>query len=634
MLRGLRNATSNWLGKAVMAAVVGFLILSFAIWGIGDMLRGSARSTVATIGSTEISAEQFRQIYNDRIQQLSRQIGRPVTPDQARAIGYDQTLLGQLIAEAAIDQRAQALGLGVSNEEVARRIREDPSFRGITGEFDHARFEQMIRQVGYTEPKYVAEQRRVALRRQIAGAINGGATVPAAAIEAVNRYQNEERAAEYVTLTAASVGEIAAPSPEVLQKYFDDRKVTFRAPEFRKVLLLDLNAEAIAKTIEIPAEDIKRAYESRLARYSTPERREVQQIVFPNEDEARKAAEKLAGGASFDQIATERGLKPSDISLGLVAKSAILDPAIADAAFALKANDVSAPVAGRFGVALVRVTRIEPGSQRSFVEAEAEVKNELALERAKTEVSKRRDKIEDELAAGSRLDEVAQKLGIPLRTVAAVDRSGRDPDGNLVAGLPTSGDMLSTIFASDVGVENDPVQTPGGFVWFEVAGITPSRERSVDEVKARVEARWRSDEIAARLKAKADVMLEKLKGGASLQEVAAANDLKIDTATGIKRRGAEALPAGLVAAIFQTAKGAYGNAEGKSADERVIFRVTDVKTPAFDSNAEDAKRISEALRNAISDELFTQYVAKIESEIGTTINRAALNQAIGASGSQ
>ena len=84
MLRGIRKASSNWLGRIVMGVVLGLIAVSFAIWGIGDIFRGFGRSTVAKIGSTEITVDQFRQIYNDRLQQLGRQIGRPVTQDQAR----------------------------------------------------------------------------------------------------------------------------------------------------------------------------------------------------------------------------------------------------------------------------------------------------------------------------------------------------------------------------------------------------------------------------------------------------------------------------------------------------------------------------------------------------------------------
>src|ERR1700719_2602880 len=102
MLRGLRKASSNWLGKAVMAAVVGFLVISFAIWGIGDIFRGFGRSTVAKIGRTEITIEQFRQIYNDRLQQLGRQHGKPITLEQARLAGIDRVVIGQLIAETVL----------------------------------------------------------------------------------------------------------------------------------------------------------------------------------------------------------------------------------------------------------------------------------------------------------------------------------------------------------------------------------------------------------------------------------------------------------------------------------------------------------------------------------------------------
>ena len=167
MLRGLRKASSNWLGKMVMAAVVGFLVISFAIWGIGDIFRGFGRSTVAKVGGTEITVEQFRVLYNERLQQIARQLGRPITMDQARAMGLDRLVLGQLISEILLDERARKLGLSVSDAEISRRITTDPAFLGPNGQFDRLRFEQMIRSAGYTEARFVAEQRRVMLRNQL-----------------------------------------------------------------------------------------------------------------------------------------------------------------------------------------------------------------------------------------------------------------------------------------------------------------------------------------------------------------------------------------------------------------------------------------------------------------------------------
>ena len=146
-----------------MGVVMGLLIISFAVWGIGDIFRGFGQSSLAKIGRTEISTEQFRQLYNERLQQLGRQIGRPISSSQARLLGFDQQILGNLIAETALDERARQLGLGLSDAEVARRITEDPTFRGFTGQFDRSRFEQMIRS---------GRVHRTALRRRAAQSVD------------------------------------------------------------------------------------------------------------------------------------------------------------------------------------------------------------------------------------------------------------------------------------------------------------------------------------------------------------------------------------------------------------------------------------------------------------------------------
>jgi peptidyl-prolyl cis-trans isomerase D len=630
MLRGLRKASSNWLGKLIMAGVVGFLIISFGIWGIADVFRGGGRSTVATIGNAEISAEQFRQTYNDQLQQFQRQLGRPIPAEQARALGFDRQILQRMMAEAAIDQRARTLGLGVSNEEIARRIMQDPAFRGINGQFDQQRFEQTIRAAGFTEPRYVAKLRTDALRKQLEDTLVGGITPPQVAVEAFNRYQNEERNIDYVVLGPAAAGDVPAPTPEELAKYFDDRKALFRAPEYRKLVLLAVTPEEIARGVEVSDTDAKRTYENNLARYSTPERREVQQIVFPTEEEAEKAAQQLKGGTTFEALMAERGLKDTDVNLGMVPKAGIVDPAVADAAFALQPDTFSEPIKGRFGTAIVRVNKIEPGAVTPFAEVESKIKQEIAIDRSKAQVATIRDKIEDELASGSRLDEAAKKLQLPYRTIDAIDRSGRDPAGNPVADLPANPELISNAFSAAVGAENEPLQVQGGgYVWYEVAAVTPGRDRSLDEVKDRVEARWRDTEIDTRLRAKADQMVEKLNSGTSFTDLAAAEKLNLQWANGLKRRGNETIPSSVVAAVFRTPKGSAGSAEGKSATERFVFRVVNIALPSADASAEDVKRIDDTLKQMLGQELFTEYLIKLENELGSHINPSVMNQALG-----
>jgi peptidyl-prolyl cis-trans isomerase D len=627
MLRGLRKASSNWLGKAVMAAVVGFLVISFAIWGIGDIFRGFGRSTVAKIGRTELTIEQFRTLYNDRLQQFSRQLGRPISADQARATGLDRVIVGQIFSEILLDERARALGLALSDAEVAKLITNDPAFRGPNGEFNRFLFEQIIRNAGYTEARFVAEQRRQALRRELAGTIAAGLQAPKPLLEALNRYQNEQRSIEYVLLDRTLAGDIPPPPPDVLAKYFDERKILFRTPEYRKLVIVSLLPSEQARWIEISDADLKRAYEERRTRYVTPERRHVLQIDFPNAEAASAAAERIAKGASFLDIAKELGKSEKDIDLGTVPKAAIIDRAVADAAFSLKEGDVSAPVQGRFGSVLVQVLKIEPEQGPPLDQVAGELKQELATARAKNEIFDLYNKIEDARSEGRPLADAAASLKLEARTVE-VDRSGRDPAGTPVK-LPDAQRLLTAAFTTDVGVERDPLQFEDGYIWYDVAGISPSRERSFDEVKDQVEARWREQEIATRLDAKATAMLDKLKAGETLAQVAAADHLKVVNLGGLKRGEASPpLSAAGVDAVFRTAKDAGGKADGAQPGEQIVFRVTDIVVPSLDMASEEGKRAVQTLNRGLSEDILAEYIAWLERDMGVTINQSALNQVI------
>jgi len=619
-----------------MAAVMGVIAISFAIWGIGDIFRGFGRNAVATIGGTEISIEQFRQFYNDRLQQLGRQAGRPITPDEARARGLDRQLLAQLVAETTIDEQAKQLRLGIDSAEIAKRITSDPSFRGANGQFDRQRFEQIIRQAGFSESRFIEEQRRSMLRRQLAQSVTGDLKVPATALAALNQYQNEKRQIDYVALEAAQAGDVPAPIPEVLNKYFDERKTLFRAPEYRNITLLSLAPSDLAKPDAVTDTDAKAYFEQHKDSYGKPEKREVRQIVFQKPEEAADARERITKGAKFDDIAKERQLKESDTDLGMVAKSDIIDPAVADAAFSLKPGETSAPVKGRFGTVLLQVGKIEPGEEKTYEQVAAQIKREMAESRAKSDVGNLRDKIEDERAAGSTLAETAKKLGIKSVSIEAVDRSGRGLDGKPVTGLPQTPNVISAAFASDVGVDTDPLQLPGGgYLYYDVTGVTPSRERPLEEVKDQVTARWRDDEIAKRLQAKADDLVGKLKAGTSFAQAASEAGLNVQTAKDLQRgKSGGFIPAKTIEAVFRTPKGTPATAEGGKETERFVFRVTDVVDPPFEAGTPQGQAITTTLQNSYTDDLVSEYIARLENDFGVTVNPSALNQVVGGGSQQ
>jgi len=630
----MRKASSNWLGKTIMAVVMGVLIISFGVWGIADIFRGFGQSTLATVGHTDISTDQFRQLYTDRLQQIGRQYGRPLTMDQARAFGFDRQVLQQTIAEAALDEQARRLGLGQSDDETRRMIFSDPNFKGPNGAFDPQRFEAAIRQFGYSEARYVADQRKVSLRRQIAGTISAGLEPPKVMIDALSRFQNEQRSIEYVKLDAAQAGTIDPPSPETLAGYFDDHKIQFRAPEYRKIAYVAITPEDIGKWTEVSDEDARKLYDLRKDSLGKPEKREVSQIVFPNAEEAAAARTRLGSGTSFDDLAKERGLKASDVELGLVSKSEIIDPEVANAAFTLPSGEISQPVPGKFGVALVKIGKIEPGVDVPYEIVAQGLKKKIATERARKSVGDLRDKMEDERGGGASVVEAAKKLGLNAVTIDAVDRSGRRPDGQLATDVPKGLDVVTQAFGSDVGVDNDPISYNGGYVWYDVLAITPTRERTLDEVKDQVEAKWRDDQIASRLRTKATEMVQKLDQGGKLADEAASAGLKVETAAGFRREASVPdVAAGVVAAAFRTAKDGAGQTAGSGNNEWIVFRVTDVSVPPVDLASDEMKKVTEQLQRSLEDEQIAQYVTKLESDIGTTINEAAFAQVTGASSS-
>src|SRR5205823_1050013 len=232
-------------------------------------------------------------------------------------------------------------------------------------------------------------------------------------------------------------------------------------------------------------------------------------------------------------------------------------------------------------------------------------------------VAELRDKMEDERGGGANVVEAAQKLGLSAVTIDAVDRSGRLPNGQLASNIPAGLDVVSQAFNSDIGVDNDPISFKVGYAWYDVLGITPSRERNLDEVKDQVEARWRDDQISTRLRAKATEMVEKLEHGGKLAAEAAAAGSKVETAGGFRRDASPpGVPANVVTAAFRTPKDGVGQTSGAGGSEWIVFRVTDVSVPAAEIASDDAKKLKDTLQRGLTDEQLAQYVTKIESEIG------------------
>jgi peptidyl-prolyl cis-trans isomerase D len=305
--------------------------------------------------------------------------------------------------------------------------------------------------------------------------------------------------------------------------------------------------------------------------------------------------------------------------------------AAAEAAFGLDEGEISEPVEGRRSPVIVMVTDIQPESVTSFEEAKSDIRDTLASQRASDEVLDLYNRIEDERARGASLPEIADMLNLEYVTIDAIDRQGRGPDGEPLDVLPAQDKIVREAFRSDVGVENDPVETEDqGLVWFEVLEVMPEKTRPLEEARDQVIADWRQSQESSRLADMAEDLVERARKGESLEDIAAGLDLEVKQSQPLKREAeSEALPRAAVSQAFSLSKGDYGSAVSRDGTRRVIFQVTEINQPE-PPDAEEAASLKEAYAPQLADDLVAQYVSGLSDIYGVTRNQELIAQLTGA----
>ena len=221
LLDSLRNSAKSWVAKLLL----GLLVLSFAVWGVSGTIFQGIGGTVVEVGETSVSPIEYRLAYDRQIAILSRQFGTRLTTEQARALGLENQVLGQVVSNAALDEQSRRMNLGLSEDRLANIIADDPAFRGLDGRFDRATFSNLLRNVGMTEEEFIVSQESAAIRSQIVEAIADGYQAPSAMLKAMYQFENETRTLDYIVMNRDFAGEIPEPDSSKLSAYFRGQQV-------------------------------------------------------------------------------------------------------------------------------------------------------------------------------------------------------------------------------------------------------------------------------------------------------------------------------------------------------------------------------------------------------------------------
>lgn len=625
MLDSMRDAAGGFVAKVLM----GLLVLSFAVWGFSDQFFGYGTGTLAEVGETQVSALDFNRALQRRTQELSRQINRPVTLEQARELGLPQQVLAELVSQAALDEQARKYNLGVSDDTVATVIASDPSFHGQDGKFDRVRFEAILRNIGMTDDDFIKDLRGQIIRRQLASSIVGEIAAPKAMVRAYYEYQNESRAVSFIALTADMIDPLGEPDAADLQAYFDQNKARYRAPEYRSIGFLVLSPSVVADEAAITAQDIADEYEAQLPKFTTSERRAVRQIRFETEEEARAALSVLGETRNFESLRLSRDLAAEDTDLGLKSRAEIIDTKIADAAFSAEQGALVEVYDADFGPVIIEVATIEPATVRTLEEVSDQLRRELAQTRGLDEINDLYDAIEDERAGGATLAEAANKLDLRYQTTPGLALDGSVIEDATAPVIPGRGAVINDAFASDVGVENNPLRTQDDtWVFYEVLEITPDRDRTIDEIRSTVAKDWRNEQLATALGVKAEALLNRLKSGATLETLAAELVTPVTSVENVTRSGGE-ISANGRALAFAGPQGHVANAEADNAPDRILLRVDRVSAPAFFTESQDARSLDTQVRQNLQADIIQAYTSQLLQENNPFVNNAVFAALIG-----
>ena len=627
MLDALRRGANSWVLKPLLI----LLVLAFVVWGVADVFTGGGRSTsIASVGSTEISAEEYQSTYGAVMNNLARRFGRRPTAEEARLRGIDRAVLEDLVNGATLDQQVAKLGLAMPQSAIAAAIEKAPGLQGPDGKFDRPSFDNFLREIGYNERAYLNLRRREELRQQLTQPLFQDLPISSTLTGFVHQWREETRTVQYFTVDGASQVKLGEPDDAKLKEVYDAQSRIFVTPEYRHVVVLALPAAEVAKNLEVAEDDIRKAYDADKASSEVPEKRRILQIPYKDAAAVEAAAKAIAGGKSFADAAKDAGATDKDIDLGLITRTDMFDPAIADAAFKLEKGKVSAPVTGRFSTVLLQATEIEAARTRTLDERRQEIRDKLAATRSNETLRRLHDAIDDGRAAGRPLLEIAESVKLKAFDNAQIDRLGRKPDGTPGYTGPDLQKVMRAAFEGKPGVEIEPIDLEdGGYVWVDVIGVTEEKQRPFEDVKEDVKKVWQRDEISRLSAELVGKLIERADKGETLTALAKEVGSKLVTSKPMKRFGSDqGVPPALIQRAFSVGVGTRASVDTGDGVQRVVFRLVEVTRPA-EPTKEQAAEIATQLRGELQQDSVQSYVLALRERYGVKINEAQFKRTTG-----
>lgn len=594
--------------------ILGLLFIALAGFGIGSFSGGASR--VGAVGDVEISAEDYARALDQEIRARIAQTGQPVTLATLRAQGVDQAVLQSLVARAALVNEAQMMGLSVGDSEVARQITQVQAFQGLDGAFDREAYTFTLRQNGLTPADFEEEVREDTARSLLQAAVIGGIAPDPAITEALVAYQAETRDARLLIVTADDLpGGVPLPRTADLEAHYTENAARFTRPEARAITFAWVTPAMLMDQMQIDEAALRALYDARAATYRQPERRLLEQLVFADVAAAQTAFDAImAGETGFDALLEERGLSFDDVDLGEVTRADLL-PEAAALVFDDQTSEIIGPAPTALGPALFRVNAVLDASEITFEEAAEELRAELAAEAARRAIDDLRDPVDDLLAEGATLEDLAATTEMVL---GRIDYTATSEEG--IAAYDAFRDAAMAVSEGDFP-ELLPL-SDGGLFALRLDAVVPPTVPPLAEIRAEVRADWRASAVREALAAHAEVLMSRVAQGAALETLG-----QVAVERDIRRQGfIPDAPPTLGPQIFQLAD--VGDVVLVPGADRMLIAQLDAINPAARDDP-DTEILMQVLGQAVAQtqaqDVFETYGQALQAEAGIRLDQAVIN---------
>jgi peptidyl-prolyl cis-trans isomerase D len=598
--------------KAFVWILMGMLILGLGGFGALN-LSGTVR-TVATVGDRQVSVDDYASELQREIRAVEAQTGQPLQLSQVREMGLDQVVLGRLVAIAALDSEVAGIGLSVGDANLQKEITAIPAFQGPAGGFDRDTYKFQLEQNGISEAAFEADLRAEAARTLVQGAIMSGARMPSTMTETIADYIAARRSFTVATLTDAALDQpVPEPAEADLRAFYDAHSDRFTLPETKRLTYAVLGTDAVMDEVEVEEEALRQLYDQRSDEYIVPERRLVERLVFADQQAASEAMAQLeVRGTTFEALVNDRGLSLSDIDLGDVTEADL--GAAAETVFAAAINQVVGPLPSDLGPALFRVNGVLGARNTGFEEVRGELRDELAGERARRLIESRAESVNDLLAGGATLEDLAKEAGM---TLGQVDWTAESRDG--IAAYDAFREAAAAITADDYPEAR--FVEDGALFALRLDEVLPPRPEPFEDARDAVISAWTLAETETALRARA----EELKAGLGEDGDLAATGLPLRHETGLTRSAyIEDVPPGFMTEVFAMEPGELRVIGSGAAI--FLVRLDEVLPPAENDDLTTLKTaFGGQMDQALGQALFSAFVRDAQMRARPTVDQQALN---------